>query len=75
MPSSLLQAEELQPGFSKAGRVYISKVNYLPIFDMMKTGMLILQGTPESIHIHSLLVSGTISPRFSLLSHLSVTEN
>lgn len=25
MPSSLLQAEELQPGFSKAGRVYISK--------------------------------------------------
>lgn len=27
----LLQAEELQPGFSKAGRVYISKVN-LPAY-------------------------------------------
>lgn len=34
MPSSLLQAEELQPGFSKAGRVYISKVNSLAYFNI-----------------------------------------
>lgn len=36
MPSFLLQAEELQPGFSKAGRVYISKVNS-PILTQMKS--------------------------------------
>lgn len=45
---SLFQAEELQPGFSKAGRVYISKVN-APISTEIPT---VFMGILEWVHAY-----------------------